>query len=156
MTEANQNLQVAIAILFQNDRFLLQLRDNIPTILYPGYWAFFGGHIEPDETDEEGIWRELQEEIGYAPPWLKLFTQWEDDQIKRYVYFGPLDVPVEQLELNEGWDLGLWTVEDIYRGDRYSERAQEVRPLGKPHQQILMNFLDYYGEHVRRPKLLQA
>ncbi|MEL6384697.1 MAG: NUDIX hydrolase [Cyanobacteria bacterium J06626_18] len=138
---AGPKVEVAIAILTQDNQFLLQLRDNIPTILYPGYWAFFGGHLEPGETPEEGVWRELQEEIGYTPPWLKLFERTEDNRVARNVFYGPLTVPVEQLELNEGWDLGLWKVDDIHRGERYSARAEEMRPLGPPHQRILLNFL---------------
>ena len=57
-------VEVAIAILFKDGQFLLQLRDNIPTIIYPGHWAFFGGHVEPGETAEAGVWRELKEEIN--------------------------------------------------------------------------------------------
>ena len=139
-----QRVEVAIAILLQGDQFLLQLRDNIPTILYPGYWAFFGGHIEPGETAEQGVWRELEEEIGYTPPWLNLFERCEDDLVVRNVFYGPLTVPVEQLELNEGWDLGLWTVEDIYKGERYSAKANQVRPLGSPHKAILLSFLQHH------------
>jgi hypothetical protein len=33
-------VEVAIAILYSSDRFLMQLRDNIPGIFYPGHWAF--------------------------------------------------------------------------------------------------------------------
>jgi 8-oxo-dGTP pyrophosphatase MutT (NUDIX family) len=137
--------EVAIAILCQNHQFLLQLRDNISTIVYPGYWAFFGGHIEPEETPETAVWREVAEEIGYTPPWLKLFTRWESETVIRHVYYGPLTVPIEHLVLNEGWDLGLWTVEDIRRGERYSAKAEQVRPLGQPHQQILLSFLEHYA-----------
>ncbi|NMG61182.1 NUDIX hydrolase, partial [Geitlerinema sp. P-1104] len=39
--------EVAIAILHQNGRYLMQLRDDIPTIVYPGQWTFFGGTVEP-------------------------------------------------------------------------------------------------------------
>ncbi len=142
--ETQLKVQVAIAILFQADQFLLQLRDNIPTILYPGYWAFFGGHMEPGETPEEAIWRELKEEIAYTPPWLKLFRRQEDERVVRNIFYGPLEVPLAQLELNEGWDMGLWTVADIQRGERYSAAAAEVRPLGQPHQQILLDFVEHY------------
>ncbi|MCJ8282766.1 MAG: NUDIX domain-containing protein, partial [Rivularia sp. ALOHA_DT_140] len=67
----NQNIQVhyvAIAILYRENKFLMQLRDNIPTIPYPGYWAFFGGHIEPGETPEIALRREIIEEINYTLP----------------------------------------------------------------------------------------
>lgn len=138
-----EKVKVAIAILVQDNQFLLQLRDNIPTIIYPGYWAFFGGHLELGETAEEGVWREIKEEIGYTPPWLKPFNCWEDDRVVRNVFYGPLTVPIEQLELNEGWDLGLWTVKDIHKGAKYSAKANQIRPLGTPHRKILLDFIDH-------------
>lgn len=140
-----QERWVAIAILIREGQFLLQLRDNIPTIAYPGYWAFFGGHIEPGETAEEGVWRELKEEINYTPPWLKLFKQWKHENIVRNVFYGPLIVPPEKLDLGEGWDLGLWTVDEIREGHKYSSVAQQDRPLGEPHQQLLLAFIAQFG-----------
>ncbi len=134
--------QVAIAILHQNDRFLLQLRDDIPGILYPGHWALFGGHLEPGEHPDEAIRRELVEEISYAPPILTPFGFYEDVQVVRCVYQGVLDVDLSQLVLKEGWDMALATAEEIRRGDRFSHRANQIRPLGKPHQRILLDFME--------------
>ena len=134
--------EVAVAILYQDDRFLLQLRDDIPGILYPGHWGFFGGHMELGEDPPTAMRRELLEEIGYAPPELHLFQRTETDQVVRHVFQGRLPVAVDSLILMEGWDLGLWTVDDIHQGQRYSERAGQVRPLGRPHQEILLSFLD--------------
>ncbi len=133
--------RVAIAILHQDDQFLLQLRDDIPGIFYPGHWALFGGHIEPGESPDAAIRRELLEEIGYAPAILTQFDLYEDAQVVRYVYQGVLGVPLSQLVLGEGWDMALATPEEIERGDRYSEQAKQVRPLGKPHQRVLLNFI---------------
>ncbi|MEA5450295.1 NUDIX hydrolase [Leptolyngbya sp. CCNP1308] len=135
--------EVAIAILYQNNRFLLQLRDDIPTIAWPGHWAFFGGHLEPGEDPDTAVYRELEEEIGYTAPQLVLFERVEDETVVRHVYHGPLTVPVKQLVLTEGLDLGLWSVDDIRRGKRFSPRANGERPLGPPHQQILLSFLGH-------------
>lgn len=135
--------EVAIAILYQDDRFLLQLRDDIPTIAWPGHWAFFGGHLEPGEDPDTAVYRELEEEIGYTAPQLALFERVEDETVVRHVYHGPLVVPVAQLVLSEGLDLGLWSIDDIRRGQRFSARAREERPLGPPHRQILLSFLEH-------------
>lgn len=139
---SQEPIQVAIAILHQNNQFLMQLRDNIPTILYPGVWAFFGGHLDPGEHPNDAVVRELAEEIGYRPPTIAPFRAYADGQIIRHVFHGPLTVPIHDLELNEGWDLGLLSVADIQRGDRYSERAGDIRPLGAIHRQILLDFLE--------------
>lgn len=144
----DQRHQVAIAILHRNSKFLLQLRDDIPGILYPGHWALFGGHIEPGESPDEAIQRELLEEIGYVPATLTQFDFYEDTQVVRYVYQGGLDVDLSQLVLNEGWDMALATSEEISRGDRYSQQADQVRPLGKPHQRILLDFIQHSDKQI--------
>ncbi|CAN1210990.1 NUDIX hydrolase [Tumidithrix helvetica PCC 7403] len=131
---------VAIAILRFQDRFLMQLRDDIPTIIHPGCWSMFGGHVEAGETPEFAMQRELFEEIGYAPPKLELVGCYPTAIAKRYVFFAELSVGLEALELHEGWDMDLLTIEDVARGDRYSKKAKQVRPLALPHQQILLSF----------------
>ncbi len=71
-----ERVEVAIAILHTPDQFLMQLRDNVPGIMYPGYWGFFGGHIDPGETPEAAVKRELLEEINYAPPLVSEFRRY--------------------------------------------------------------------------------
>jgi 8-oxo-dGTP diphosphatase len=62
--------EAAAAILLDpSGRLLLQLRDNIPNILYPGMIGLFGGHREGDETFLECVVREIHEELSfYLPP----------------------------------------------------------------------------------------
>jgi 8-oxo-dGTP diphosphatase len=135
-------VQVAIAILYQNNKFLMQLRDNIPNIPYPGHWAFFGGHLEAGETPEVAVQREVLEEIGYTlPPTFSKFGCYQDEKIFRHVFYAPLLVECNQLVLNEGWDMGLLTPEDIHQGNCYSAVAGEVRPIGSVHQRILLDFI---------------
>ncbi|PAX53327.1 NUDIX hydrolase [Brunnivagina elsteri CCALA 953] len=121
----------------------MQLRDNIPTILYPGYWALFGGHIEPGETPEVAVQREILEEIGYnLPSTFTFFGFYPDEKVMRHVFHAPLEVEFNQLVLNEGWDMGLLTPEQIDKGVCYSENAQEERLLGPVHQRILQDFIN--------------
>ncbi len=137
-----QTIHVALAILYRQDQFLLQLRDNIPDILYPGYWALFGGHLEPGETPYDAIQRELMEEICYIPPGLLKFGCYSNSQKVRHVYHAPLTVEVNQLMLKEGQDLGLFTAEQIRQGNAYSAIAGQLCPLAPPPQQILLDFID--------------
>lgn len=138
---STQPIHVAIAILYSSDHFLLQLRDNIPSILYPGHWGLFGGHLESGETPAVAIKRELLEEIGYAPPVLS-FGCYSDSKVVRHVYHAQLAVEVNQLVLNEGWDMGLLTPEQIQQGSAYSARAGQVMPLTPATQGILLDFID--------------
>lgn len=134
-------VKIAIAIIHQDGKFLMQLRDDLPNIIFPGYWGFFGGHFDPGETADQAIRRELTEEIGHIPTELTLFERSEDEKVIRYFYQAELNVPMTALELNEGQDMGLCSILDIQRGYKYSLKLQEDRPLGAPHQQILLKFL---------------
>ena len=139
--ETDDRVRVAIAILYQDDRFLMQLRDDDPRIIYPGCWGFFGGHIDPGESPEVAVQRELIEEIGYPMPSVTQFDDYADEKVIRHVFHAPLTVGIADLVLMEGWDLGLLSIEDILRGDCFSDRANQVRPLGTTHRQILLDFI---------------
>lgn len=43
---------------------LMQLRDSVDGIVFPGHWSCFGGGIEGDETPEAAVLREFEEETG--------------------------------------------------------------------------------------------
>ena len=51
-----------------NNRILMQLRDNKPSIAAPNMWGPIGGHCKKDETPYECCLREAKEETGYLPP----------------------------------------------------------------------------------------
>ena len=139
---SNQVVEVAIAILYRDDKFLFQLRDDIPNIVYPGHWGLFGGHLDPGETPEVAVERELLEEIGYTLPSISKFGCYNDVKVIRHVYHAPLTVELERLVLSEGWDMDLLTPEQIRSGSRYSTKADCVLPLVPAAQRILLDFID--------------
>jgi 8-oxo-dGTP diphosphatase len=53
--------EVALALLERNGRWLMQLRDDVPGIVGPGCWGLFGGHLDPGETAQQALERELLE-----------------------------------------------------------------------------------------------
>ncbi len=58
-------VEVAVGVLIQPDgQFLLTSRP--PGKVYEGYWEFPGGKLEPAESVEQALRRELLEEIGLA------------------------------------------------------------------------------------------
>jgi 8-oxo-dGTP diphosphatase len=65
-------IDVAVGVLIDAEgRFLLTTRP--PGKVYAGYWEFPGGKVEPGESIEQALRRELHEELGIsiaaAQPW---------------------------------------------------------------------------------------
>jgi len=101
-------IRVAAVILYQNERVLLQHRDDRPDIVWPNHWAIFGGHIEEGETPEAAALREIEEELGLRlePP-LVLVHHGVDGIRERHVFAAQLTVPIESLTLMEGQGMAL-------------------------------------------------
>ena len=54
---------VAAIITVEDGRYLMQLRDDIPRIFYPGHWGCFGGAVASGEDGLVALQRELAEEL---------------------------------------------------------------------------------------------
>ncbi len=66
----------AAALLVAADgRYLMQLRDNKPSILLPDHWALFGGTVDAGETAEAAVRRELVEELEFTARDISFFTE---------------------------------------------------------------------------------
>ena len=58
----NKFTLVAALLVLDDGRYVMQLRDAIPRIFYPGHWGCFGGAVEAGEEPEQALRRELAEE----------------------------------------------------------------------------------------------
>jgi 8-oxo-dGTP pyrophosphatase MutT (NUDIX family) len=89
-------------------RLLLQQRDDIPGILYPGLIGLFGGHRESPESFLECVQREVQEEIGYQlaltsiEPFFQSTVHYANGFTVITGFFIGRDVPTERLRVTEG------------------------------------------------------
>ena len=122
-------VEVALAMLQQEGRWLLQLRDENPRIVAPGCWGLFGGHLEPGETAIIALRRELNEEIGWCPDQLMAWFRHQDDQRIVNVFTGLLSVPLQELQLLEGQDMTLASPAEIRSGQLWSRKLSQERPL---------------------------
>jgi 8-oxo-dGTP pyrophosphatase MutT (NUDIX family) len=73
---------VAALLVLEDGRYVVQLRDALPNIFYPGHWGCFGGAVDPTETPLTALKRELAEELEYAVPAATEFTRFEFDLSK--------------------------------------------------------------------------
>ena len=128
---------VALAVLERQGRWLIQLRDDQASIVAPGRWGLFGGHMEPGETPVQSLRRELFEEIGYCSgavtPW---FRSAAGGRV-RHVFRVDLHVEPEQLQLCEGQDMTLASLEELGSGRVWSPRLAQHRPLAPSLQEAL-------------------
>lgn len=75
-------------MLERGGRWLLQLRADIDTIVHPGTWDLFGGHLEPGEDPEQALRREREEEIVWRAGALRHSFADADPQRLCHVFVG--------------------------------------------------------------------
>ncbi|MFG3225550.1 NUDIX domain-containing protein [Kitasatospora sp. NPDC048194] len=106
-------------IMVTNSRgeILLQLRDDIEGICWPGYWMQPGGGREDGETPYETAARELEEETGLkavALLPLDLVPLADDAQFARSRWFHMVwDGDESELVCGEGQDLRFWPMDAL-------------------------------------------
>lgn len=110
-SSATLRRETASAILIDTaGRLLLQQRDDIPGILYPGMVGLFGGHREGNETFLECVVREVHEEVSYLVPPEQFEYLAErlgvDPDVEGGIIHGQVfvarDIPSERLVITEG------------------------------------------------------
>jgi 8-oxo-dGTP pyrophosphatase MutT (NUDIX family) len=111
----------AALLVAETGRYLMQRRDDFAWINFPDHWACFGGMVEPGESPEAAVRREILEELGYRAREVELFTEhrlvlpFPDPRLERLTFFSiPIrEVEVDAMILKEGADLRLFRPEEL-------------------------------------------
>jgi 8-oxo-dGTP pyrophosphatase MutT (NUDIX family) len=101
---------VAALLVLGDGRYIMQLRDDIPNIWYPGHWGLFGGGIDEGEDDIGALRRELREELELDFEEARLFAVLNYDlqpigldcYFRRYFEIGVTAAAWERTVLHEG------------------------------------------------------
>jgi 8-oxo-dGTP diphosphatase len=96
-------LRVTAALLVHNQKILIAQRNN--TGRFANKWEFPGGKIDPGETPQECLQRELQEELGLTATIGDLFSEtlycYDQGKIRQYTYWASAVTPATDLRLSE-------------------------------------------------------
>jgi 8-oxo-dGTP diphosphatase len=125
----------AVVILVDNlKNIMLYLRDNKSNIPFPNTWGLLGGLLKEEETPEDGIRRELREELGlrggsgYELRECKFLFTYPRKDITRmeYVFRALLTERIENLTLHEGQRLELFCQSKIECVDNIVPHHREI------------------------------
>jgi 8-oxo-dGTP pyrophosphatase MutT (NUDIX family) len=111
---------VAAVILVGEDGYLLQARDSRAGIWYPGHWGLFGGAVEPGESHESALRRELLEELCFDLSTPRYFLDmafnfnFAAEQLARSVFEVEMpEATLPKLELREGRGMRIFRRAEI-------------------------------------------
>ncbi len=112
---------VAALLVMKDGRYVMQLRDSIPDIFFPGHWGCFGGAVAPGESPVEALKRELSEEIEFVPDEMTEFTRFDFDFSKLghstvyriYFLISVTEKMLKKFVLHEGVRFEAITGEDL-------------------------------------------
>jgi 8-oxo-dGTP pyrophosphatase MutT (NUDIX family) len=112
-------IQTSHAILLVSGNYVLQLRDNKPTITAAGQWSLFGGRLKPDETPLQAINREISEELSFRPKrfrylWFRDYYEGhKKDKVRIWFFTADVSGPWPKHRLREGKAVGIFPFAQI-------------------------------------------
>ncbi len=109
--------------------------------VYPGQWGIVGGGMEPDETVEETVTREIKEEVGLDVQTIKKLSFADDKRTKihrdgtseeQYLIFLLFDIVAKgEVQLNDEWSDYAWVDQkDIVEYDLNAKTRENFELLG--------------------------
>jgi 8-oxo-dGTP pyrophosphatase MutT (NUDIX family) len=92
---------VSLLILVKGNKFLL-LKRSEDDHAFSGFWGLPGGHVEKNESIEEGLKREIEEELGISIKNFFLLTKDFSENNEIFVFVSnDLNLEYNQIILNE-------------------------------------------------------
>ncbi|WP_432511555.1 NUDIX hydrolase [Kineococcus sp. SYSU DK001] len=118
-----------VIVLNPRGEVLLQLRDDVPGIPYPGRWCLPGGHLEDGEEPAAAAVRELREEMSLdlPPSCLHHVVTARRHYGVEHTFWTPLDLDARRVPLTEGRAVRFHAIQRIrsldlgYEDDRVLE-----------------------------------
>lgn len=112
---SSERAGVQVIVVTSDGRVLLQLRDDIPTIPFPGFWCIPGGMREPGEDARSCAVRELAEEMGLVvePAELELLDARQRSYGHETTFLLRRDVDPDAIDLTEGQAVALFDADEV-------------------------------------------
>jgi len=112
-------IQTSHAILLLGNKYIMQLRDKKPHISAPGVWSLFGGRLETNEKQIDGVKREIFEELKIIPSEFKYL--WYEDYydpfwkttVRTWFFEALVDDVWDKHKLNEGTDVKAFNYKEL-------------------------------------------
>jgi 8-oxo-dGTP diphosphatase len=108
--------RAAMLLVVTGGGLLMHHRDDKPGIAHPGCWAGFGGAVEPGETVEEAVVREVREETGLVikdPVFLTEAVDHEGDGRLVSLFYVVGDFRPADIDLHEGAGVAIQRIADL-------------------------------------------
>lgn len=98
--ESNDTKEVSIAIIFDSNDHVLLVKRSDNDQWEPGKWALVGGGIEPNETPQDAIKREVMEEVGLTiDDFIYRFTMTKPS-INEHIFVVKKPISIGDIKLN--------------------------------------------------------
>ncbi|NJR48149.1 MAG: NUDIX domain-containing protein [Leptolyngbyaceae cyanobacterium CSU_1_3] len=102
-----------IILLNSRRKVLLFLRDDKSSIPFPNMWDLLGGLLDSGESPEDGIRREIREEIEIELGSINFFRKYNFENRNIYIFWKEIDLDLADTKLNEGQRLEYFNEDDI-------------------------------------------
>lgn len=103
-----------IILLNDKNEVVLILRDNIPSIPYPGFYDLPGGHIESDENAEKAVRREIKEELGIDDLGdISFYKSHQNQDFIDNIFWKRINLDLSKINLSEGQAVKYFSPREI-------------------------------------------